>query len=99
MLSSDTSCPVMALSDNPYLSLTSAELAAKIALYLQAEDDVLKTGKSNAFPGWSITRAELSEIRAALSLLQVALAFASGTSHQSVQARFRTDRQFSGGAE
>lgn len=86
----------MALSDNPYLSLTPAEIAAKQALYLQAEDDILKTGKSNAFPGWSITRADLGEIRASLSLLQVALSVASGTGSQIAQARFRTDRQFSG---
>ena len=59
----------MALSDNPYLGLSTTELAAKRALYLQAEDDVLKTGKSNAFPGWSISRADLPDIRAALSLL------------------------------
>lgn len=86
----------MALSDNPYIGLSSAELAAKRALYLQAEDDVLKTGKSNAFPGWSITRAELDDIRTALSLLRIAIGITDGTTHQSVQARFRTDRQFSG---
>jgi len=85
----------MALSDNPYLGLSTTELAAKRALYLQAEDDVLKTGKSNAFPGWSISRADLPDIRAALSLLQVAISYANGTP-QTAQARIRTDRQFSG---
>jgi hypothetical protein len=87
----------LALSDNPYLGLTAAELTAKRVLYLQAEDDILKTGKSNAFPGWSITRADLNDIRTALSLLQVAVSYVTGTSHQSAQARFRTDRQFSRG--
>ncbi len=86
----------MALSDNPYIGLTMAELTAKRTLALQAEDDILKTGKSNAFPGWSITRAELEQIRTMLSLLRIAIGVSGGTIHQSVQARFRSDRQFSG---
>ncbi len=86
----------MALSDNPYIGLTAQELTDKRALYLQAEDDILKTGKSNAFPGWSVTRAELDQIRTALSLLRIAIGYTAGTIHQSAQARFRTDRQFSG---
>jgi len=86
----------MALSDNPYIGLTAAELIAKRALYSQAEDDVLKTGKSNAFPGWSITRADLGDIREALSLLRIAIGYTSGTIHQSAQAIIRTDRPFSG---
>ena len=87
----------MALSDNPYLGLTVAELTERRTLALRAETDVLKTGKSNTFPGWSITRADLNELRTMLSLLQVAINYNSGTSHQMAQARFRTDRQFSRG--
>jgi hypothetical protein len=86
----------MALSDNPYIGLSMDELLAKRALCLQAEDDVLKTGKSNAFPGWSITRAELAEIRNMLSLLRIAIGFTNGTIKQSAQVIVRTDRQFSG---
>ena len=86
----------MALSDNPYIGLPLADLEAKRALYSRAEDDVLKTGKSNAFPGWSITRADLSEIRASLSLLRLAIGYTNGTIKQSAQAIIRTDRQFSG---
>ncbi len=86
----------MALSDNPYIGLTADELAAKRALYLQAEDDILKTGKSSAFPGWSMTRADLSDIRTALSLLRIAIGVAGGTIKQMAQARFVSGRQFSG---
>ncbi len=86
----------MALTDNPYIGLPLVDIQAKQALYSQAENDILKTGKSNAFPGWSITRADLPDIRAALSLLRIAIGYTQGTIKQSAQAIIRTDRQFSG---
>ena len=86
----------MALTDNPYIGLPLADIQEKQALYSLAENDILKTGKSNAFSGWSISRADLPEIRAALSLLRIANGYTTGNLKQIVQARVRTDRQFSG---
>jgi hypothetical protein len=86
----------MALSDNPYIGIPVADLLARQTLLFQAEGDVLKTGKSNAFPGWSITRADMPEIRNSLSLIRIAIGYANGTIKQSAQAIIRTDHQFSG---
>lgn len=87
----------MALSDNPFIGLPPEDIQAIITQSQQAIMDVLKTGKSNAFPGWSITRADLSELRTNMSLARIALANISGTGGKQVaQATINTARQFSG---
>lgn len=86
----------MALSDNPFIGLTAAELQAKRTLWLTAMDDIAKTGKSYSFPGLSLTHADLSEIRQTLSDLRVALDLATGVTSQVAQAVINTRRQFSG---
>lgn len=89
----------MALTDNPFIGLPVDQIQQLRASCVQAIFDVLKTGKSNAFPGWSITRADLAELRAMLSQLRIALDDATGTGgggRQIAYATINTARQFSG---
>jgi hypothetical protein len=87
----------MALTDNPFIGLPLADITALRQSALLAMQDVLKTGKSNSFPGWSITRADLAELRTILSQLRTAEDNASGTGgKQMAYARINTSRQFSG---
>lgn len=87
----------MALTDNPYIGLPLDDLVKQRALYFQAEQDVLKTGKSNAFPGWSISRADLPEIRNSMSLLRIAIDYTSGKLKQVAQVTIDTQHQFARG--
>jgi hypothetical protein len=71
-------CSAMALSDNPYIGLPLSELQEIQALYLQVLRDIAKTGRSYAFPGLSLTRADLKEVRDLLSELRAAIDFTAG---------------------
>lgn len=89
----------MALTDNPFIGLPLADIQALQTMTVQAIKDVLLTGKSNAFPGWSITRADLRDLRQQASDLRIALdvaAGAGGVGKQIAYATVNTSRQFSG---
>jgi hypothetical protein len=91
----------MALTDNPFIGFPLDEIQSLRTAAAQAILDVLKTGKSNAFPGWSITRADLSELRAMLSELRIAEEATAGTGgggRQIAYATINTAQQFSGSA-
>jgi hypothetical protein len=87
----------MALTDNPFIGLPLADIQALRAAAVQAITDVLKTGHSNAFPGWSITRENLRDIRDIASQLRTAEEQAAGTGGRQVAyATINTAQQFSG---
>jgi hypothetical protein len=44
--------------------------ATRLALYLQAEEEILLGGQSAAVPGRSLTKADLATIRKAIAELQ-----------------------------
>jgi hypothetical protein len=92
----------MALSDNPFVGLPLADLIARRALWLQALDDIAKVGRSTAFPGLSITRADLPGILDTLKLLRVAIDVGgggvAGAGHQIAQVTINTSRKFTGRA-
>jgi len=87
----------MALTDNPFIGLSPEDIASLKAMTVQAIKDVLLTGKSNAFPGWSITRADLRDLRDQLSQLRIADEQATGSAGKQIAyATINTSRQFSG---
>ncbi len=88
----------MALSDNPFIGLTTEELAAMRATWLQVLDDIAKGGQSYAFPGRSFTRADIPHVKETLSELRAAIEVTSGSGRgkQFVQAVIDTQRSFSG---
>jgi hypothetical protein len=87
----------MALSDNPFIGLSIETISSLRQAAMLAMMDVLKTGKSNAFPGWSITRADLSELRTILSQLRTAEEMAMGIGGKQIAyATVNTSQQFSG---
>lgn len=89
----------MALTDNPFIGLPLADIQALRAAATQAILDVLKVGHSNSFPGWSITRENLSDMIAMAGQLRVAEENAMGTGGKQIAyATINTSRQFSGRA-
>jgi hypothetical protein len=89
----------MALTDNAFIGLPLADIQALRAAATQAILDVLKVGRSNSFPGWQITRENLSEMVAIAGQLRVAEEYASGTGGKQIAyATINTSRQFSGRA-
>lgn len=88
----------MALTDNPFIGLPLADIQALRAAAVQAITDVLKVGKSNAFPGWSITRENLRDIRDIAAQLRTAEENATpgGGGKQIAYATINTARQFTG---
>lgn len=86
----------MALSDNPFIGQDVAALQAMRDSYMQVLTDISKTGKSYAFPGLSLTRADLPEVRATLSQLRLAIEYTTGQAKQVAYATIRTDTKFTG---
>lgn len=68
----------MALTDNPFIGLPLADIQEMQQLYMQVLRDIAKTGRSYAFPGLSLTRADIKEIRDLLSELRLAADAATG---------------------
>jgi hypothetical protein len=89
----------MALSDNPFIGVDVATLQQLQADYLQVLTDIAKTGKSYAFPGLSLTRADIPEVKKTLSELRIAIDAATGRAIQVAYATVRTDRKFTGSSE
>jgi hypothetical protein len=56
--------------------------------------DIAKTGKSYAFPGLTLSRADLNEIRETLSLLRLSIEYDSGQARQVAYVRVDTQNQF-----
>lgn len=86
----------MALTDNPFIGVDTATLQQMQADYLQVLTDIAKTGKSYAFPGLSLTRADIPEVKKTLAELRLALGVATGATIQVAQATIRTDCKFTG---
>ena len=87
----------MALTDNPFIGLPLVEIQDLQALYLQVLRDIAKTGRSYAFPGLSLTRADITEITNMLSLLRMAIDFTAGGSgaiKQFANVTINTQQQF-----
>lgn len=92
----------MALSDNPFIGLPAADLIARRDLWLRALDDIARVGRSHAFPGLSVTRADIPQILDTLRLLRVAIdvggAGVTGAGKQIAQVTINTSRKFTGRA-
>jgi len=73
---------VMALTDNPFIGLPLTELQELQTLYVGVLKDIAKTGRSYAFPGLSLTRADVKEVRDILSELRGAIDFTAGGTGQ-----------------
>ena len=86
----------MALTDNPFLGMPIEDIQALRATYLQVITDIAKTGKSYAFPGLSLTRADLKDIKETLSQLRIAEGIADGSVKQVAYATINTMCKFSG---
>jgi hypothetical protein len=88
----------MALSDNPFIGLPLATLTQMQADWLQCLSDLAKAGQSYTFPGRSMTRANLPEVRNTLMELRIALnvAVSGGAGKQSANAIIDTQSRFSG---
>jgi hypothetical protein len=86
----------MALTDNPFIGVDVATLQQLQTDYLQVLTDIARTGKSYAFPGLSLTRADLPEVKKTLAELRLAIGLTTGTTHQVAYATVRTDRKFTG---
>ena len=86
----------MALSDNPFIGVDVAVLQEMRTNYLQVLTDIAKTGKSYSFPGLSLTRADIPEVKKTLFELGQAINVATGTIRQVAYATIRTDRKFTG---
>lgn len=87
----------MALTDNPFIGLPLTELQDIQQLYLQVLKDIAKTGRSYAFPGLSLTRADTKEVRDLLSELRLAIDFTqsgTGAIKQFANVVINTQRQF-----
>lgn len=87
----------MALTDNPFIGLALPELQDLQALYVQVLKDIAKTGRSYAFPGLSLTRADIKEVRDILSELRMAIDFTlggPGRLRQIANVTIDTQRQF-----
>jgi hypothetical protein len=87
----------MALTDNPFIGLPLEELQQLQSLCVTAIANILKTGRSYAFPGLSLTREDMREIRETLSQLRIAIDVTSGGTgggKQMAQAVIDTQRQF-----
>lgn len=87
----------MAFTDNPFIGLPLTELQEIQSLYLQVLRDIAKTGRSYAFPGLSLTRADIKEVRDLLSELRGAIDFTlggTGAIKQFANVVIDTQRQF-----
>ena len=86
----------MALTDNPFVGVDAATLQTLRTNYLQVLTDIAKTGKSYAFPGLSLTRADINDVTKILGQLRTALDIAAGTTSQVAYATIRTNTKFTG---
>lgn len=87
----------MALTDNPFIGLPLAQIQLLRQQSVQAIQDVLLTGKSNAFPDWSITRADLRDLQLMAGQLRIAENYTLGTGGKQIAyATINTSRQFVG---
>ena len=84
----------LALSDNPFLDLPLAQLQTLQAAAVQAITDIFAAGQSNAFPGRSLTMANLSEIRKMAADLRIEIKYQGGTIKQYAQALVNTLMQY-----
>lgn len=86
----------MALTDNPFIGLPLATIQELQSLYVQVLRDIAKTGKSYAFPGLSLTRADLADVKKTLAELRIAVDFTGGRIRQVAQVTINTSSKFTG---
>jgi len=84
----------MALTDNPFIGLPIEQQQQLQQAYVQVMLDIAKTGKSYSFPGLTLTRADLKEIRDTLSLLRLSIGYSTGAAVQIANVRIDTQNQF-----
>jgi len=85
----------MALTDNPFIGLPIAQIQELQQLYLQVLVDIAKVGRSYAFPGLSMTKADLEQVNETLRQLRIALEYGNGQIKQIAYATIDTQNQFS----
>ena len=84
----------MALTDNPFIGLPLQQQKDLQAAYLQVLFDIAKVGRSYAFPGMTITKADLQQVNETLRQLRMSIEYTLGQVKQIAQVRVDTQNQF-----
>ena len=88
---------MFSLTDNPFVGLPLATLLTYQQKYLQVLTDIANTGVSYAFPGLSLTRADIDKVLGLLSAIRVAIGATPGSGgnvKQIAYATIDTQQQF-----
>lgn len=84
----------MALTDNPFIGLPLQQQQDLQSAYIQVLFDIAQTGRSYAFPGLSLTRADMEQVNEMLRQLRMSIEYTTGQVRQIAQVVIDTQNNF-----